>query len=97
MSRMRFVPVVAIPPACIKMYEHRTRKSELTVGVTDLFSQERHRESLIQKTQFSRLRLHVIRISKDAAVQECTMNISHHGADVSSAIGRLLLVFRELD
>ena len=83
-SRIRFVPVVAIPPACDALGQHAVVRWNKELH---LFSQERHRERLVEQSQLSALALLVIRIAEDPPVKQSSVNIRHHGTDVSRAVG----------
>jgi len=89
-SKIRCVPVVAIPPACNNILSGTHSKGgKSTTRILHLFNQESHRESLIQKPQFSLLTLLIARVAKDPAIKKCPMHISHHGSDVASTIWTL--------
>jgi hypothetical protein len=86
-SKIRFVPVVAIPPA------YRTEPVK-QINIKDeqeayLFSQESHRESFIKQPQFSLLALLIIRITKDAPIEQRPVDVSNHGPDVTRTIRTL--------
>ena len=58
-------------------------------GRTHLLGQEGHRERLVEQSQLALLALPVVRIAKNAAVQQRSVDIGHHGANVPRAVRRL--------
>ena len=54
---------------------------------TYLLGQESHRECLIKQPQLSTLTLLIIGVTKDPTIQQRSMDIGHHGADIPCAVG----------
>lgn len=61
-----------------------------------LLDKEGHRETFVQETQLTILRLLVIRIRKNATVEQRAVNVSNHGTNVTGRVW-LLRWLRELD
>lgn len=62
-----------------------------------LLDQEGHGEALVEDTELSVLGLAVGRVAEDASIEHCAVDISHHRSDITSRVGRLLGVSRELE
>lgn len=62
---------------------------------SSLLDQESHDVAFVQQAQLARLRLLVIRVAKNAAIQQRAVHICYHAADVSStvwlAVGRVCM------
>jgi hypothetical protein len=56
-------------------------------GMTHLLNEVGHGETLVQKTKLSSLGLLVLGVAKDSSVQQCSVDIGDHGANVTSAVG----------
>lgn len=57
-----------------------------------LLEQEGHWKTLVQDTQLAGLGLGVGRVAEDATVQQRSVDVGHHGADVSGAVGLVVVV-----
>ena len=55
-------------------------------GSTGLLTQVGHGEGLVQDPQLSVLGLGVTRVSKDSSVQQGSVDVGHHGTNVSRAV-----------
>lgn len=64
-------------------------------NTASLLGEERHREGLVKHPQFTILALLVIRVAKDTAVQQRSVNIGNHGTDVPRRVR--LAILRVLD
>ena len=55
---------------------------------THLLRQKGHRERLVQQPQLARLALLVVRVAKDAAVEQRPVHVGDHAPDVARRVGR---------
>jgi|SRR6266436_4373879 len=87
MSRMRLVPVEAIPPALniARVIGHSLIINKCRI-ITYLLSQKGHRECLVKHPELPILALLVIRIPEDATIEQRPMYISDHTSDISRRI-----------
>lgn len=60
-------------------------------NTTSLLSEERHGEGLVKHSQFTILALLVIRVAKDTAIQQRSVNIGNHGTNVPRRVGLAIL------
>ncbi len=87
MSRMRLVPVVAMPPACEITFLINHMLIVVPVPkLAYLFGQVSHGECLVKQPELPLLAFLVIRISEDATVQQSPMNIRDHTPDISRRV-----------
>lgn len=63
--------------------------SSRVLGGSYLLGEVGHGEGLIEKPEFTVLALLVIGITENAAIQQCSVDISHHGPDIPSRVRRL--------
>jgi hypothetical protein len=86
MSRMRLVPVVAIPPAwaMTRIIGHSMTINEC--HITYLLGQKGHRECLIKQPELPTLTLLVGWISEDPTIEQRPMYISDHTSHISRGI-----------
>ena len=73
-----------------------TGSKESEESETYLLSQESHRECLIKQPQLSTFTLLIIRVTKDSTIQQRSMDIGHHGADIPCTVGGFT-IRREFD
>ena len=87
MSRIRLVPVVAIPPAFDNIVID-TISDQDRPQITYLLGQKSHRECLVKQPELPALTLLVIWIPEDATVEQRPMYVSDHTPDVSRGVRR---------
>jgi hypothetical protein len=85
-SRMRLVPVVAIPPALTRsrIISHSLIMDER--HITYLLGQKGHRKCLVKQPELPVLALLVRRIPKDATIEQRPVYISDHASNISRGI-----------
>lgn len=66
-------------------------------GRTDLLRQKRHRKRLIKQPQLPTLTLLIVRIAKDAPIEQRPMHVRHHTPDIPRRVRALARRGRELD